>query len=408
MELKTKYQYTYFIYPYLVEEKNYTNYLYGLLKKPECRLKVFDRKKDIEIESYFLPEIKDKMFWSIDLNKEAMKSYETMDIKMKANVLGKKDCSFFEYSLGEDIPAKIGEEGGIFFDISKIEIICFSTGICFLLIKTVLNSDANFNDVLNFNYKFRDICSKAGHTKEYDNIKIQTQKFQNMKTFYEFLKDITGLNIRAKQINLDTNRLITYAYTCLDQNSWNENTDVKIIEKEFEKYRHIKSAGEQVDDITIQKELVHKEKYAYYGFSNNTTVLLTSANNLKNYTNLLYQYENEMLYHFIYHLHQKVYLKNLKYIFSKVKNFNKIENKFFNFSKKDFIYEVTNDVKGVILEKYYKQAQNSDEVFSKLKREYDLIYKEHEIEKVNKHNKWIIAIIGIMIIANIINICLFF
>ena len=55
MELKTKYQYTYFIYPYLIEEKNYQKYLYKLLKNEQCRLKLFDNKKDIQIDSYFLP-----------------------------------------------------------------------------------------------------------------------------------------------------------------------------------------------------------------------------------------------------------------------------------------------------------------------------------------------------------------
>lgn len=401
MKLKTKYQYTYFIYPYLIDKKYYTNYLYRLLKKPKCKLKLFERKKDVEIDTYFLPEIKEKMFWTLDLNKEAIKSYETMDLKMKANVLSKKSCCFFEYSLVEDIPAKMGEDGGIFFDIVKVEIVCFSTGICFLLMKTILNEDSSFSDVLNFNYKFRDIESQTGHSKEYDKIKIQTHKFKNMQTFSEFLKDIVEVNILAKQINLDTNRLITYAYSCLDQDSWNENTDITIIEKEFEKYRHMKSAGEQVDDISRRNGLIYQEKYLYYSFSHNSTVLLTSAINLKNYTNLLYQYENEQLYHYIYHLHQKVYLKKLNYEFSKLKNFNKVKKSFLDFAKHDWIYEVTNDEKGINLEKYYKQAQNADNTFARLKNEYDVLYKEYEIEKVNKYNKWIIAIIILMTIANI-------
>ena len=53
MELKTKYQYTYFIYPYLIEENNYKNYLYKLLKNKNCKLKVFDDSKDKKIDSYF-------------------------------------------------------------------------------------------------------------------------------------------------------------------------------------------------------------------------------------------------------------------------------------------------------------------------------------------------------------------
>ena len=95
MELKTKYQYTYFIYPYLIEEKNYQKYLYKLLKNEQCRLKLFDNKKDIQIDSYFLPEIKNKMFWSLNLEQDGLKSYEAMDLKMKSAVLSKKYCNVF-------------------------------------------------------------------------------------------------------------------------------------------------------------------------------------------------------------------------------------------------------------------------------------------------------------------------
>ena len=290
MELKTKYQYTYFIYPYLIEEKNYQKYLYKLLKNEQCRLKLFDNKKDIQIDSYFLPEIKNKMFWSLNLEQDGLKSYETMDLKMKSAVLSKKYCNVFEYVLEKDIPGKINEKEGIFFDINKIEIVCFNTGICFILIKTALENNVNFSDVLNFNYKFRDIVSNIGHTKEYDSIKIQTKKLDNMQKFSDLLTKIAGKNITAKKINIDTDRLITYSYVCLAQDSWNESTDILSLEKEFEKYRTIKPANEQVRGITYQQENVYKEKYLYYGFANNATVLLTSDSNIQNYTSLLNKY----------------------------------------------------------------------------------------------------------------------
>ena len=363
MELKTKYQYTYFIYPYLIEKKDYANYL-----------KIFERKKDLDIDYYFLPEIKNKLFWSLYLTQDGIKSYEKMDTRMKANILSKQYCSFFEYHLQEDIPAKIGEENGIFFDIPKIEIICFSTGICFLLIKTVISDNENFSDVLNFNYKFRDIPSKMGHKKEYDNIKIQTQKLNNMQNFEEFLKEIVGTNLLIKQVNINTDRLITYSYVCLEQNSWNENTDLVALEKEFEKYRNILPAFEHIDDITLEQELVYKEKYAYYGFSSNSTVLMTSASNIKNYTSLLFQYENEELYHFLYDLHQKIYLKKLNSQISKSKKIKirKAYKEFLSFTKKDWAYEITDDAKGIILEKYNKKAQNLYEFFKNLKDKYEL------------------------------------
>ena len=171
----------------------------------------------------------------------------------------------------------IGEKNGIFFDITKVEIICFSTGLCFLLMKTALTENSPFTDVLNFNYKFRDIQSAVAPSKEYESIKIQTNKLNNMQSFAEFIKQIAGTNQIANKMNLDTNKLITYAYVCLNQSDWNENTNIKMIEKEFEKYRNIKPASEQVNDITYPSNNVYKVKYAYYAFSNNSILRISSC-----------------------------------------------------------------------------------------------------------------------------------
>lgn len=404
MELKTKYQYTYFIYPYLIEEKNYKRYLYKLLKNKNCKLKMFDGLKDAKIDSYFLPEIKNKMFWTLNISQQVLRDYTTMDLKMRAALLSKKYCNVFEYVLDKDIPGKIGENNGIFFDINKVEIICFNTGVCFVLMKTVLDEGASFADILNFNYKFRDIQSKVKHTKEYENIKIQTKKFDNMQKFSDFLTQLTGKNVMASKINLDTNRLITYSYTCLDHTAWNESTDILSLEKEFEKYRSIKPANEQVNDITYQKDCVYKEKYLYYGFSNNSTVLLTSDNNIQNYTEILFEYENSQLYHFIYYLHQKIYLNKLNYEIKQAKNFENMKLKFINFAKNDWIYEITNNINGVILDQYFRKEQLLDDTFMRLKSKYDLLYKEYEVSKINKRNNWMIVIVGILIICGIIKV----
>lgn len=37
MELMTKYQYTYFIYPYLIEEENYKKYIQGLVNNKNVK-----------------------------------------------------------------------------------------------------------------------------------------------------------------------------------------------------------------------------------------------------------------------------------------------------------------------------------------------------------------------------------
>lgn len=404
MDFKVKYQYTYFIYPYLIEEKKYQSYLYQLIKNPRCKLKIFDSKKDVGIDTYFLPELKEKMFWSLNSKKSAIKGYEKMDKRMQANLISKKACNMFEYDLEEDIPGKIGEKDGIFFDITKVEIICFNTGVCFLLFKTNLSEEQKFSDVLNFNYKFRDINSNAEHSVKYENIKIQTDKLKNMQNFSEFIHKIAGSNIKAKQISLDTDRLITYAYTCLDQSSWNDSIDNKLIERELEKYIRVMPADEQIEDVNLNEGEIYSKKYLYYGFSNSTTVLLTCDNNIKNYTTLPFEYENEQLYHLIFNLYKKIYLKKLSHELRKAGKFKNIEHKFLDFAKNDWIYEVTYDDIGKRLEKHYEEEQNLKEAFTKLKQQYDLTYKDYEMSKNKKSTNWLVGIILAMIAFNVINI----
>ena len=54
MELMTKYQYTYFIYPYIIEEGKYKRYLQNLLRNKKCKIRFFNEQKDIHLYTYFL------------------------------------------------------------------------------------------------------------------------------------------------------------------------------------------------------------------------------------------------------------------------------------------------------------------------------------------------------------------
>ena len=56
MELKTKYQYTYFIYPFAVKENKYQKYLLNLLKNDKFNIKIFERQRNIKMYQYFLPK----------------------------------------------------------------------------------------------------------------------------------------------------------------------------------------------------------------------------------------------------------------------------------------------------------------------------------------------------------------
>ena len=232
MELKTKYQYTYFIYPYIVEEKNYEKYLYKLLMDQNYTMKIFEKEKDFDLYEYFLPVIRSTMFWSIDYDSTRMKKLAQIDKKMQANMISKNTCTIFTYNLKKDIQGKMeNSEDGIYFNIANIEIVCFNTGVCFLLLKTNIEGKTTLTDVCNFNYKFRSIKASKYNLKDYENIKIQTGMFSNIKEINTLIKDITGNNKGAKELNIDTEKFITYSYACIEQEDWNESTNKQLFEK---------------------------------------------------------------------------------------------------------------------------------------------------------------------------------
>ena len=168
MELMTKYQYTYFIYPYIIDEKQYKKYLQDLLRNKKCKLRIFDKQKDIHLYTYFLPNIRDYMFWSFETSNIGLKNFNKLDSTVKSTLLAEHDCNIFNYEIKENLQGKVDVDSGIFFEISEIKIICYKTGVCFLVFKTNLENTKNFSDVLNFNYKFREINSIAYSLKEYE------------------------------------------------------------------------------------------------------------------------------------------------------------------------------------------------------------------------------------------------
>ncbi len=403
MELKTKYQYTYFIYPYIIDENNYTNYMYKLLKNKKCKLKIFEQEKYPGMYNYFLPRIQEYMFWTFDLRKNRIKELQSMNVRTKAAILSKYHCNIFEYELTKDMQAKVGEKNGIFFDIEKIELVCFNSGICFLLLKTILPQVSSFSDVLNFNYKFREINSENNHLKDYENIKLQTGRFKDTKDLTEFIKEIAGNNIEAKKINVQTDKFITYSYTCIDQSTWNEET----VAKEFAKYVNIYPESKQDTDKRVDRS-IELDKFTRCGFSNSSMVLLTTDVNIENYTKILYKFENEYLYTYILNLYKKIYLKKINYELSKKKKIELVKNKFIDFASDIWIEEVTNDDYGQIIDKKIKEALKTEETFIKLKSKYDVLYKDYNLEKTTRSSKYILRITFLLLIINIIILVFFY
>lgn len=403
MELKTKYQYTYFIYPYMVNENKYDKYLLKLLKNKNCRVRFFEKEKDLEIYSYFLPSIKDFLFQGFEFNKDKIRNFEEFSEEMQAIILSKYPCTMFEYDLGEDIQGKAGDQEGIFFKIQKIQLLCFNTGICFFLIKTNVEDSNAFMDVLNFNYKFRDIHSEFKELKKYENIRLQTTTFSDVKQLNELITEITAKTMDSKEVDIDTNRFLTYAYTCIEQKDWNESKSFKEIEFEFLKYANILPSAYKASFDKKHMEVLAKMKFVKTGFTKEGVSLITSGMDTYNYTKLPYIFENEYLYTYLLIQYEKIYLKKLENEFKQGNHAGQAREKFIKFTKNLWIQEITNDDMGSSLYKKCRIVSEVDKIYIDIKNKYDIAYKELNIEKETKINKIILVILGVSLLLNIVN-----
>ncbi len=408
MELKTKYQYTYFIYPYIINKKEYNQYLQKLVIDSRFKMKTFDKEKDEDLYSYFLPKIRETLFWTMNFDKYRLSKFDEIDKNMKSTVLSKYPCTMFEYNLPNDIQGKAGKKDGIFFNITNIDLICFNTGICFLLMKTILEEGNTLSDVCNFNYKFRDIKSDAYDFRGYENIKIQTDRFNNIKEITTLIKEITGNNKEAIKLNLDTDRFITYSYACIGQEDWNENTNNELLKKEFYKFANVESADYIIDsgnsEIKNKMSIIEKSKNEIYGCSNVGTILLTSDVNSENYTKVPHKFERQYLYQYIFNLYKKIYLKKINYDLRKVDKLKTAKQEFIYFTQDIWIEEITNDNIGTLLDKEWKKILKLQELYIQVKNKYDLLYKNSNIEETAQTNKVIVIILILLLLMNIISI----
>lgn len=410
MELKVKYQYTYFIKPFLINENKYEKYLLSLLNNKNCKLKIFEKERDLNLYSYFIQNTREYFFPTFSFNRDKINNLERLDNKTKAIVLSKLHCNIFEYNFDTKIQGKVAENDGIFFNINKIEIICFDTGVCFLAIKTDIENSERFSDLLNFNYRFKDINSDFAKLRDFTNIKIQTDKFSNMTELSNFIDDIIGINnnsIELKDVDLYNKRFFVYTYSCIDQDNWNTEEDFKNIQSDFLRYSNVLSSNDtldfNMDEFDRNIGIIEQFKYSRFGFTKQSASLMTSSVDINNYTKLLFDYENEYLYTLVISLYQRIYLKKLENEFKSRKDINKIRKKFTKFTKEIWLEEITNSLTGTIFYNKWREVFELQEIYDEIKNKYDIIYKELNIEKSRSTNKIILGALIISLLLNVIN-----
>ena len=403
MELKTSYQYTYFIHPFVIKDEQYQKYILKLLRDKDWNLKIFQKEKDFKLYKYFLPKTRDFLFSSFSFSNEKLKQLEELPIETRAALLAKYQCNIFEYSLKKDIQAKVKDKSGIFFNIKKMELICFKTGIAFLVMKTTIDDYEKFENILNFNYKFRNINNELTDIENYDNITIQTNSFDTIENFRDFVRKIIGGKTESLKLDIDTERFLTYSYVCVDQEAWNPNSKFEDIQYYYNKYANILPADNSQYLKEENVETFSKWKYAKLGLTKLGMTLFASTSDMNNYTILPEEYENQYLYTYILNLYKKIYLKKIDNEFKIGKNVRKTRKKFIEYTKKLWVQEITEDETGTLLNHKLQEVFEMEKLYSEVKSKYDVLYKELNIEK-NRRSTIIIAVILVVsLIFNILN-----
>ena len=403
MELKTNYQYTYFIHSFVIKDEQYQKYILKLLRDKDWNLKIFQKEKDFKLYKYFLPKTREFLFSSFSFSNEKLKQLEELPIETRAALLAKYQCNIFEYSLKKDIQAKVKDKSGIFFNIKTIELICFKTGIAFLVMKTTIDDYEKFENILNFNYKFRNINNELTDIENYDNITMQTNSFDTIENFRDFVRKITGGKTESLKLDIDTERFLTYSYVCVDQEAWNPNSKFEDIQYYYNKYVNILPADNSQYLKEENVETFSKWKYAKLGLTKLGMTLFASTSDMNNYTILPEEYENQYLYTYILNLYKKIYLKKIDNEFKIGKNVRKTRKKFIEYTKKLWVQEITEDETGTLLNHKLQEVFEMEKLYSEVKSKYDVLYKELNIEK-NRRSTIIIAVILVVsLIFNILN-----
>ena len=410
MELKNKYQYTYFVYPYIIDETKYEKYIFRLFKDKKCEYRIFEKEKDYDMYSYFLPQIRADFFPTFEIRDEKLKEFKNLKKEKKAKIVSKHNCACFTYYLEKDIKGKVDNDDGIFFNIEKIDIICFKTGICFFAMKTILDTDSSFGDLLNFNYKFRDINTEFLSLKNYENIKIQTDVFEDVSDISELISRITGLDKNKESITkeLSDSKFYTYSYTCMERDYWNEKNSFQNLENDFYKYANVLPSNYASDfnkeNLEHNLYILDKLKYTRTGITKLSSNMICSAIDTYNFTKLPYEYENQYFFTYILGLYQKIFLKKMNLEFKDYKKIPKLREKFINFTKVFWEKEVTLVDNGNIYYRALKRVLEVDDVYDEVKKKYEVIYKDLNIEKNNIYFSIIMILLFFSFIFNTVNI----
>lgn len=379
MEIKAKYQYTHFIYPFVLEENKKISFIASMLKQEKTwNLKLHQQKQDEELYNFFLPYMRKFLFPTLFWNKDYIKQYKGYSLFKKAYSLSKLSCSTFEYNLSSiktgDILDKKYDQ--IHFDICSIQLVCFEQGICFLDIKAEIDeagSLIDFDKILDFNYFFRDLTPRAvNRLDEIANIK--GKKIDDVKNIAKFIASITKGFESTDLEKIYYDKMFTYSYACID--GWDKDSDFSKFENEFYKYQYIMDSKNtsvfNKDCERLKQDRYSRWEYSMFGFSRESGVVLVSDKDKYNITKMPYDYEKKYLYMLLLAFYQRIALINFSQdLIKKDKTMvQKLKKNFTEFTHFSWFSQITNSENGMDIWKRWQTAFELPELFEEVQKEY--------------------------------------
>jgi len=408
INLKIAYHYTNFIYPFLISQNRYKDFIGKFIGDgANWKLSTGDDQVDLSTHAYFLPYVKRFLFPTVYWSQSYIEQYEKLSFKKKLDIISRLSCINLEYNIERDNTTNYTfSKTGINFEIQRIGLICFESGICFLVIKTQLDKEDGINsyDILDFNHKFRTINPRYLKKKKTEGIFLKNQEFKGVENLSGFIDDLLRGYEDEEKENIYFDRLFTYSYMCLDEKEWNEEKELDEIVNEFYKLQYV-LPGEygstfDPDFKGVKDNTYTRWKYSIYGFSRESGVVFASERERFNSTKLPNYFERMYFYVFILAFYQRISL----ILFSQElmtrgkKKVEELKNRFTKFTHFSWFSQITNSEQGMDLWKKWQKAFDLPELFDEVQKEYGEFYDYTVTKGQEKINLLLIVIYTVSVL----------
>lgn len=380
MSLNVKYQYTHFIYPFVVEEKDYNSFLTSILsREKEWSLYIHNYETDKESYDFFLPYMKRFLFPTLFWTSQYEKQFKAMSLNKKVYNISKLSCITFDYQLSNIKTGTLStgrHYDTINFDISSIKLIVFKDGICFLDIKTEIEEPEeyiDFNSLLDFNYSFRKLTPRG--IADINKIsKMRARNIDKIENIAIFINSIIS-GFETKDIEkIYYDKMFTYSYACVDE--WKNEDDFEKIKNDFLKFQYVMSSKSSAifnkDCKRLNDNMYSRWQYSMFGFSKESGVVMVSDKEKYNITRMPYNFEKKYMYMLLLAFYQRIMLINFSQDLAKKDKSmaRNLTNKFTKFTHFSWFSQITNSEHGMDIWENWIKAFKLKDLFDEVHKEY--------------------------------------